>query len=98
MKVLQTKLMQTLIFDPVGFKGRLCACPFLGTWCALLCRVDLVLERLVAIWSVFLQKEVLGISLFRVRYKQLVRIAVDRCFFHSQAGLNIPHRAMKAGG
>ena len=35
--VLQTKLMQTLVFDPGGFKGHLRACPFLGTWRALLC-------------------------------------------------------------
>ena len=31
------KLMQTLMFDSGGFKGRLCACPLLGTWHALLC-------------------------------------------------------------
>ena len=24
------------MFDPGGSTGRLCACPFLGTWCALL--------------------------------------------------------------
>ena len=35
MKVLQTKLMQTLMFDPGGFKVRLRACPFLKTWRAL---------------------------------------------------------------
>ena len=29
--------MQTLVFDPGGFKGRLRACPFWGTWRALLC-------------------------------------------------------------
>ena len=34
----------------------------------------------MAIWSVFLQKEVLEISFSRVRYKQLIRAAVDRCF------------------
>ena len=31
MKVLQTKLMQILVFDPGGFKGRLRACPFSRT-------------------------------------------------------------------
>ena len=72
--------MQTLMFDPGDFKGRLCACPFLETWRALLRGEVLVLERLVAIWSVFLQKEALGISLSRVRYKQPIRIVVDCCF------------------
>ena len=42
MKVLQTKSIQTLVFDPVGSKGRLCACPFLETWRALLCGEVLV--------------------------------------------------------
>ena len=37
MKVLATKLRQTLVFDPDGSTGRLCACLFLGTWRALLC-------------------------------------------------------------
>ena len=36
------KLMQTLMFDPGGFKGRLRACTFLGTWSALLCGEILV--------------------------------------------------------
>ena len=49
LKVLQTKSMQTLMFDPGGFKGCLCACPFLGMRRALLCGEVLVLERLVAI-------------------------------------------------
>ena len=86
MKVSQTKLMQTMMFDPGGSKGCLHACPFLGTWRALLCGEVLVLERLVAIWSVFLQKEGLGISFLGMRCKQLVCIAVDRCFLRSQAG------------
>ena len=42
MKVLQTKSMQTLVFDPGGFNGRLRACPFWGTWRALLCGEVLV--------------------------------------------------------
>ena len=35
--VYTNKLRQTLVFDPGGSKGRLRACPFLGTWRALLC-------------------------------------------------------------
>ena len=46
----------------------------------------------------FLQKKGLGISYSGVRYKQLVSIAVDRCFLHNQAGLDMPCRAMEAGG
>ena len=49
-------------------------------------------------WSVFLQKEVLEISFSGVRYKQLICIVVDRCFLRSQTGLNMPRRAMGAGG
>ena len=98
MKVLQTKSMQTLIFNPGGFKGLLCACPFLGTWRALLCGEVLVLERLVAIWSVFLQKKGLGISVSGARYKPPVCIVIDCYFLRSQAGLNMSCRAMGAGG
>ena len=42
MKVLQTKSVQTLVFDPSDFKCRLHACPFLGTWRAFLCGEVLV--------------------------------------------------------
>ena len=35
--VSQTKLMQTMVFDPGGFKGCIRAYPLLGTWHALLC-------------------------------------------------------------
>ena len=86
------------MLDPGGFKGRSRACPFLGTWRALLCGEVLVLERMAAIWSVFLQKNGLGISFSGMKYKQLVRIAVDRCFLRSQADLNMPCRAMGARG
>ena len=86
------------MFDLGGFRGRLRAYRFLGTWRALLCGKVLVLERLVAIWSVFWQKEILRISLSGVRYKQLVHIAVDPCYLLSQAGSNMPCQAMGAGG
>ena len=33
---IETKSGQNLVFDPGGSTGRLCACPFLGTWRALL--------------------------------------------------------------
>ena len=42
------------MFDPGGSEGRLRACPFLGTWRALLCEEIILLERLVAICSIFL--------------------------------------------
>ena len=54
MEVLKTKSRQTLVFDPGGSIDRLHACPFLGTWRALLCG-----ERFVRApdgtrgWSVF---------------------------------------------
>ena len=55
MKVLQTKSMQTLVFDPGGSKGRVHACPFLGTRCTLFCRKTFVWALLVDTqgWSVF---------------------------------------------
>ena len=46
----------------------------------------------------FLQKGVLGLSSSGVNYKHFVRLAADRWFLHSQAGLNMPCRAMGAGG
>ena len=39
-----------------------------------------------------------GVSFSGVGYKQLVRLAVDHCFVRSQADLNMPCRAMEAGG
>ena len=46
----------------------------------------------------FWQNEDLGISFSGVRYEQLVHFAVDHCFLHSQVGLNMPCRSMRAGG
>ena len=36
-RVIETKSMQNRTCDPGGFQGRLRACPFLGSWRALLC-------------------------------------------------------------
>ena len=36
-RVIETKSMQNRTFDPGGSQGRLRACPFLGSWHALLC-------------------------------------------------------------
>ena len=41
-RVIETKSGQNLMFDPGAFTGRLHACPFLGTWRALLCREVIV--------------------------------------------------------
>ena len=60
-KVIQTKSRQNIIFDPGGSKGLLRACPFLGTWRALLCEELLVLERLVGTCSVFWRKGDYGV-------------------------------------
>ena len=45
-RAIETKSGQNRMFDPGGSDGRLRACPFLGTWRALLCGEALVLERL----------------------------------------------------
>ena len=41
------------MFNPGGSTGHLRACPFLGTWRALLCRKFSFGRRLVAIWNLF---------------------------------------------
>ena len=41
-RVIQPKSRQELVFDPGGSTGRFCACPFFGTWRALLCRKVIV--------------------------------------------------------
>ena len=51
-RVIRTKSGQNRMFDSGGSKGRLRACLFLGAWCAFI-----VLERLLAICSVFWQEE-----------------------------------------
>ena len=72
------------MFDPGGSTGRLRACPFLGEWSALLCgKVFFFFVRApdaIRGWSVFWQKDDLGVSFSRERYKRLVRIAVDGYF------------------
>ena len=79
--------MQTLVLDPGGCTGRLRSCPFLGEqhnlrigWTRLNAAM-VVTEAEVMFW----QKDDLGISFSRERYKQFVSIAVDRCFLCSQA-------------
>ena len=52
-KVIQTKSRLNLVFDPGDSKYCLRVCPFLGTRRALLCGEILVLERAVAVCSVF---------------------------------------------
>ena len=41
-RAIETKSGQNLVFDPGGSTGLLRACPFSGTWRALLCRGDLL--------------------------------------------------------
>ena len=51
-KVMETKSKQNRTFDPGGFQGRLCACPFLGSWRALLCgRFMLELDETTALFE-----------------------------------------------
>ena len=37
LRVMETKPMQNMTFDPGGSQGRICACPSLGSWRALIC-------------------------------------------------------------
>ena len=37
LRVIEKNTMQNITFDPGGSQGRLCACPVLGSWRALLC-------------------------------------------------------------
>ena len=81
------------MFDPGGSEGRLRACPFLGTWRALLCgevmRVGAAGGGLQGFWriddSVFKN--------FQKWYRRIiyaVHIAVNRWFFTARPTLNIP--------
>ena len=47
MNVLETKSRQNMVFDSGGYTGRLRACPFLGTWRALLSGKVLLGHRMV---------------------------------------------------
>ena len=79
-RVIETKSGQNRI-SIQAVLGRLRACPFLRTWRTLLC--DEVMRVGAAggdLQCFFGWKEVRGISSFGARYKQLVRIAVDRRF------------------
>ena len=85
-KVIETKSGQNLVFDPGGSTGRLRACSFLGTWRAFLCGEAPVLERLVAICSVYWRKDDKGVMNLQEWYRRTiyaVHIAVDRCFLRS---------------
>ena len=70
-RVIETKSRQTLVFDPGGFTGRLRACPFLGTWRALLCEELFV--RALDVAGVFLANGGVGISFSRNRGVQARR-------------------------
>ena len=52
----------------------------------------------MVIWRVFWQNEDFVTSFSEVRYKQLVRIAIDGGFLRRQAGLNMLCQSMRAGG
>ena len=87
-KVLETKLRQTLVFDPGGSTARLRACSFLVGWCALLYgEVFIWAPDGTRGWSVLLIDGGLGLSFPRevqaIRFA--VSIAVGRCSPRSQA-------------
>ena len=54
LKALKTKSGQTLVFDPGGSTGHQRACPFLGTWCAMLCGGFSLGRRIVPVDGAFL--------------------------------------------
>ena len=70
------------MFDPSGSTGRLCACPFLGTWRALLCG-EVIVRVLDEIAAFFRGMDDSGVKKLQEWYRRIiyaVRIAVDRCF------------------
>ena len=69
------------MFDPGGSTGRLRACPFLGTWRALLCGVVYVraLDEAAAFFGGWMTRSHLAGE--RQVNRLRVRVAVDRCFF-----------------
>ena len=79
-KVIETKFGQNRMFDPGGSQRRLRACPFLGTWRALL--FGEVYVRVVRGCSVLWR---IDDSVFNA-----VCIAVNRWFFEDRLALNMP--------
>ena len=77
-RVLQTKSRQTLVFDPGGSTGRLRTCPFSGTWRELPFGEFFV--RALDVAGAFFERMKTSEYHSGVRCKQLVRIAVGRCF------------------
>ena len=92
-RVIETKSGQKRMFDPGGYQGRLRACPFLGTWRALLCgdlmRVGAAGDDLQRFWRIGDS----GFKNLQEWYGQnmyAVRIAVNRWFFITRLALNMP--------
>ena len=82
LKVLQTKTRQNMVFNSGGSADRLCACPFLAGWCALLRgEVFIWAPDGTRGWSIFWQKDDLEYHFPReiqtIRYTE--GIAVNRC-------------------
>ena len=73
------------MFDLGGSTGRLRACPFLGTWHALLCEEAIILERRVATFA--------GVE----QANHLRRLYCGRSLFSARLASNIPCLAMGAG-
>ena len=88
------------MFDPGGSESRLRTCAFLGTWRALLYGEVLVLERLVAICSVFWRIADSGFKNIQESYRRIVhvvRIAVNRFPPIARLALIMLCQAMGAG-
>ena len=99
-RVIRTKSRKNLIFDPGGSKGRLSACPLLGTWRALLCGELLVLERRVVPdgAAFFSRKYNLGINLQEKYWRITPCVLWFIAVFFAAADLKMPCRRRRLKG
>ena len=82
-RVIETNLGQNRMFDPGGSEGRLRACPFLGTWRALLSGKGFFWNGWWRSAAFFRRVDDSGFKNLHGWYRRTiyaVRIAVDRCF------------------
>ena len=92
-RVIETKSGQNRTFDPGGSQGRLRACPFLGTWRALLygevMRVGAAGDDLQRFWRIN-DSRFKNLHEWYGRSIYAARIAVNHWFFTARPALNLP--------
>ena len=99
-RVIETKSGESRMFDPGGPQGHLRACPYFGSWRALLCGE--VYVRAGRGYSVFWRIDDSGLKNLQEWYGRniyAIRIAVNRYLFEAGPALNMPcqDKGMRSG-